>query len=189
MTPNQRADRAPEDSREAELIARPADPRSLGNTSELSGEVVRRMLALREELLRADTPANRLIDSLFADGTMALTPEETVELRLDGAQRRSPEVDPPEAMPRLRGAELTGLIVSGHARGLTQAQIASAYGAHVQTVRRHLAKAGVPTRRSPLSGDQVEEAKRLRADGWSLRTLGERYGVAHTTVARIVEDQ
>jgi transcriptional regulator with XRE-family HTH domain len=79
------------------------------------------------------------------------------------------------------------LITGDHARGLTQAQIASAYGIHVQTVRRHLAKAGIPTRRSPLSGDQLEEAKRLRADGWSLRALGDRYAVAHTTVARLIQ--
>jgi lambda repressor-like predicted transcriptional regulator len=147
---------------------------------------MRRMLALRDELLRPDTPANRLIDSLFADGTMTLTPQGKVELKLGPAQRQSVEADPPEARPRRSNAELTSLITRGHARGLSQAQIAADHGVHVQTVRRHLAKAGVPTRRSPLSGDQLEEAKRLRADGWSLRALGERYGVAHTTVARLI---
>jgi hypothetical protein len=147
---------------------------------------MRRMLALRDELPRPDTPVNRLIDSLFADGTMTLTPEGKVELRLDPTQRRSAVAGSPEARPSRTNAELISLITRGHARG-RQAQIAADNGVHVQTARRHLAKAGVPTRRGPLSGDQVEEAKRLRADGWSLRALGERYGVAHTTVARLVE--
>jgi hypothetical protein len=115
------ADRASEDSREAELIARPGDPSSQGNAGELSWEFMRRMPTLRDELLRPDTPANRLIDSLFADGTMALTAEGTVELRLDPAQRRSAGIDPPEVRQRPGGAELTSLITSGHARGLTQA--------------------------------------------------------------------
>jgi hypothetical protein len=65
-------------------------------------------------------------------------------------------------------------------------RIAADRDVHVQTARRHLAKAGIPTRRSPLSGEQLEEAKRLRVDGWSLRTLGERYGVAHTAVAQLI---
>jgi hypothetical protein len=183
------ADGTSENSREAELIARPGDPSSRGNAGALSGEFMRRMLSLRDELLRPDTPTNRLIDSLFADGTMALTAEGTVELRLDPAQRRSALADPPAARPRPSGAELTSLIAGGHARGRSRAHIAADHGVHVQTVRRHLAKAGVPTRRSPLSGDQVEEAKRLRAGGWSLRALGGRYGVAHTTVARLVAGQ
>ncbi|MDR1442836.1 MAG: hypothetical protein LBJ02_10745 [Bifidobacteriaceae bacterium] len=78
---------------------------------------------------------------------------------------------------------LTRVVAEDRARGLTQAQIAAKRGVHVQTVRRHLARSGLAGRNS-IRRDQAAEARRFRAAGWSVRDLGQRYGVAHTTVAR-----
>ncbi|MDR0591799.1 MAG: hypothetical protein LBG60_00790 [Bifidobacteriaceae bacterium] len=158
----------------------------------ISQEFMRKTLALREELLRPDTPANRLIDSLLRDGTMVVTPEGKVELRLGPGERRpgnSQGTDGAKPKRRRDDAELTLAIARDRRNGLTQAQIAAAQGVHVQTVRRHLSKAGIPTRRAPLSTTRLQEAKTLREAGWTLRALGERYGIAHTTVARLVEGQ
>jgi hypothetical protein len=40
--------------------------------------------------------------------------------------------------------------------------------------------------RARLTDDQVVDAKRLRADGWSYVALASRYGVAETTISAAV---
>ena len=78
---------------------------------------------------------------------------------------------------------LTRAIAADRETGMTQTQIAAKQGVNVQTVRRHLAKTST-TKRAPLNQAQIQEAHRLRAAGWTLRDLAQRYSVAHTTLAR-----
>jgi len=89
---------------------------------------------------------------------------------------------------RRNDPELTRLIAADYRQGLTQAEIAANRGVHVQTVKRHLLKGHqtVRSRQTKLTAGQLEEAKDLRSQGWSNRQLGERYGLAHTTIARIL---
>ena len=103
--------------------------------------------------------------------------------RPDGAAVKA--VPNPESL-----SELTRQIAAAYATGITQQEVAGKFHLHVQTVRRHLRLAGTPvrTRRSPLSDEQLAEAKSLADGGVSIRRLGILFGIAHTTVARLLRD-
>jgi transposase len=81
-------------------------------------------------------------------------------------------------------------MVKAYQSGLTQRQVADLFGLHVQTVRRHLTRAGVKsrTRRTVLTEEQLDQAAVERRAGTSTRKLGEMFGVAHTTIARLVRE-
>ena len=95
--------------------------------------------------------------------------------------------EPAKPTWRRNDPALTRLVLADRRAGLTQAQIAAKHGVDIQTVRRHLAKTG-DTRRSPLTPAQIAEAAKLRDDGWTLRNLAQRYGIAHTTMSRALKN-
>jgi len=139
---------------------------------------------------------DRLTSALTSEGLWDPKAPSGQRLHIDPARQRNQPTAKQEAndhkseaaKPAWRHDDpaLTRLIVTDRRAGLTQAQIAAKHGVDVQTVRRHLAKTGT-TRRQPLTAVQVAEARQLRVDGWTLRDLADRYHVAHTTIARILE--
>ncbi|MDR2379605.1 MAG: helix-turn-helix domain-containing protein [Bifidobacteriaceae bacterium] len=131
-------------------------------------------------LLLAWAQAKRALD--------AGTPELIVKnpwrpTRPDGSDGKA--VPDPESLPAL-----TRQIVATYATGITQQQVAGKFHLHVQTVRRHLRLAGAPARnrQSPLGDAQLAEAKSLLDGGVSVRRLGILFGMAHTTIARLLRD-
>ncbi|MDR1450568.1 MAG: hypothetical protein LBI84_10320 [Propionibacteriaceae bacterium] len=151
-----------------------------------------RLLGFVEQFARGEAgPTVRLVDmprsqSILRDGPAGS------RLVLDPEERRPPAVAGTPVPGALVGRSwrrgdpgLTRVVAADRARGLTQMEIAAKRGVHVQTVRRHLARSGLAGRNS-MTPDQIAEARQFRAAGWSLRDLGQRYGVAHTTVARAV---
>ena len=80
-------------------------------------------------------------------------------------------------------------IVVAYCNGATQEEIALTCGTHVQTVRARLRSAGAQTVRArrALADADIEEIRRLHRSGQSARQLARRYGVAHTTVLRYVQ--
>jgi len=112
----------------------------------------------------------RFTDILRRQGKLVDGPDGS-RLVLDPTQRKeSRQPDEPVLNGQARTAwlrgdqRLTQAILADRASGLTQAEIAAKRGVHVQTVRRHLEKAGSP-RRQPLTEAQIEEAQRFRAEG------------------------
>jgi transposase-like protein len=66
--------------------------------------------------------------------------------------------------------------------GATINELTGRFRVNRTTVMRHLDRAGVETRYRRLTLEQIEEAARLYAEGWSLARLGERLGVSRGTV-------
>jgi len=96
---------------------------------------------------------------------------------------------PPQAtaeVPLASRERLMLRVVVDYCNGLTQVEVASKYGLHVQTVRRLLQQSGVSMRdhRAALSAADVETIRIARSRGVSLRELGRRYSVSHTTILR-----
>lgn len=73
-----------------------------------------------------------------------------------------------------------------YCNGKTQVEVASKHGVHVQTVRRLLRQAGVVVRDhlAALSATDLATIRFVHPRGVSLRELGRRYEVAHTTILR-----
>ncbi len=80
-------------------------------------------------------------------------------------------------------------IVVAYCNGATQEEIAATLGIHVQTVRARLREAGVQTQesRAALSSEDKNVIRALHGRGQSARQLARRYGVAHTTILRVLE--
>ncbi len=62
--------------------------------------------------------------------------------------------------------------------------LAERFGVHRATVRQILLRQGVPLRVRGMTKEQVDEAERLYAEGWSAARLGERFHTNGTTVWR-----
>lgn len=102
-------------------------------------------------------------------------------------QHTQPEHDTlPATAHRRNDPALTNAIVAARNAGRTQSEIADALHIHVQTVRRPLAKVGLPTRQESLTDDQLDEAHRFRSARWTLQQLGQRYHLAHATIKRLL---
>jgi transposase-like protein len=86
-------------------------------------------------------------------------------------QRRLPEAEKVE-------------LVRAYVGGAQMKDLAATHGVHRVTVAEIVSRAGVPARRRGLDAEQVEEAARLYACGWSLTRLGGRFGVDGTTMWR-----
>jgi IS30 family transposase len=63
-------------------------------------------------------------------------------------------------------------------------ELAGQFGIDRKTVSRTLRRHQVPMRRRGLTTEQVDEAVRLRAEGWSTHTIGIRMGTDQRTVQR-----
>jgi DNA invertase Pin-like site-specific DNA recombinase len=150
---------------------------------------------MNSELAKWEALFHRLTTVSEAEfAPVARLAEEARQFRAkEGAELAGTEA-PPEAEEggpvawRRGDPELTRLIASDYQDGLTQSEIAAKHGVHVQTVSRHLTRGHqtLRTRKARLTPDQLAEAKRLQAQGWTTRRLGERYHMAHTTIARLL---
>jgi hypothetical protein len=56
-------------------------------------------------------------------------------------------------------------------------ELASAFSVDRRTVGNHVKRRGLPGRGRKLTDDQIMEAVKLYREGWSLRRLGDRFGV------------
>ena len=75
-------------------------------------------------------------------------------------------------------------MIADYEGGLGCVLLSRKYGIAENTVLARLKSAGVNVRRQGcLDADIVEEMASLRADGWTLKALGEKYGVTRQTVA------
>jgi hypothetical protein len=90
------------------------------------------------------------------------------------------EADPGSARPLPGGRTREGL----HTDGKAIKELAGRYGIHRLTGTSILRGLGIDLRQKGLTDEQVTEACRFYAEGWSLASLAERYGVEHMTVRR-----
>ena len=84
---------------------------------------------------------------------------------------------------KLSAAQI-GQLVEQYQAGATVYELATAFKIHRVTASQHLQRSGVVMRRQGLSDADTVTAADLYAEGWSLARIGERFGVAHTTVRR-----
>jgi len=82
---------------------------------------------------------------------------------------------------RLTEAQLDRL-VEGYLKGKTVYELGRVFGINRQTASLHLKRRGVPMRMRGLDESLLPEIVRLRGEGWSLKRLGERFGVDASTV-------
>jgi hypothetical protein len=73
-------------------------------------------------------------------------------------------------------------VVERYQAGETANALAQLFDVHRTTIVRHVEAAGVLTRYRILAESDIDEARRLYEQGWSLARLGERFGVAARTV-------
>jgi DNA-binding CsgD family transcriptional regulator len=87
---------------------------------------------------------------------------------------------------QLRPEEVDEL-VAAYQRGLSAKAVAAKFGIHRGTVAAHLERRSI-TQRSPylLTADRVAEARRLRDEGLSYRSIGEQLAVSSMTVWRAI---
>ena len=73
-------------------------------------------------------------------------------------------------------------MVTAYEAGTSINELAATYGVHRTTVVRHLDRAGVSRRSTPLAGLDIKELVDLYAKGWSLNRIGQHFGVQPTSV-------
>jgi hypothetical protein len=107
-------------------------------------------------------------------------------IELHGTASRVPATVP---MPPRRARRLTEEIVAKIAAEYesgktvyTVYEISKSLNVPRTMVSKHLARAGVATRRRPLTETQIDEAVRLYESGLSLARVGERVGAAPRTI-------
>ena len=113
-------------------------------------------------------------------GERAYQSAETVDSRGDGTGRRRTLNGTEAGRPADRGSGRR--LVEGYLAGKTVYELGRSFGIARQTVSEHLHRRGVPMRRRGLDEAQRPEVLRLRDEGWSLKRLGERFGVDASTV-------
>ena len=87
---------------------------------------------------------------------------------------------------RLAAAELEALIAEYEA-GARVGELAKVYELHRATVARHVGRAGKT--RPVMTEEQIDEAVGLYREGWTLHNLGQRLGVAHQTIRRVLVER
>jgi DNA invertase Pin-like site-specific DNA recombinase len=74
-------------------------------------------------------------------------------------------------------------LVEMYRQGATERSLAERFGAHRQTISRHLERAGVAKRPVvKMTEAVVERASKLYAEGWSTQRLGREFGASSSTV-------
>jgi DNA-binding CsgD family transcriptional regulator len=109
--------------------------------------------------------------------------EETAE---DAPETRYPAPRPDVRRAKRLNSAQVDLLVKEYKSGKTVYELAAQFGIHRVTVGQHLARRGVRMRMRGLDAEQWPEVQRLRAEGWSYVRLGERFGVAPSTVRNFV---
>jgi DNA-binding MarR family transcriptional regulator len=93
-----------------------------------------------------------------------------------------PEEQPVQQLRRLSVDEISDL-VAGYRDGQTVFQLGSRFGINRKTVGAILKRQGVSTSKG-VPQEDWPELSRLRAEGWKLRALAERFSVEADTVSR-----
>jgi predicted DNA-binding protein YlxM (UPF0122 family) len=92
----------------------------------------------------------------------------------------------PNRSPRQRQRKLSPERIEDLAQayqgGASMMELAATYELHRATVVDHLERAGVSRRRTPLADVDTDELWRLYAKGWSLKRIGDHFGVRPTSV-------
>ena len=101
-----------------------------------------------------------------------------------------PPVEPLQVQHYLSAEEITEL-VAAYQDGASLQALARQFNAHAQTVMAHLARNGVERRPNgqKLFGERLEEARRLRREGWSLNDLAAKFDVSYDTMRRAMLKQ
>jgi IS30 family transposase len=103
--------------------------------------------------------------------------------KLTGGRQQAVRAAQTRPARRLGPAEVASL-VERYQAGATARQLAGEFGVHRVTVGKLLRREGVRLRLDGLDPNQVEQAARLYAQGWSSARIGARLGVAPSTVWR-----
>lgn len=97
-----------------------------------------------------------------------------------------PEVAKPESRHYQRNRRLSAdnvaRLVTGYESGSTVYDLGREFNIHRKTAAELLRRQGVVLTYRKLTDDQLVEAERLHADGWSFVRLGEHFGVNQSTV-------
>jgi len=104
-------------------------------------------------------------------------------VELSGTANRAKESVPkPPRRARRLTEEQVAKIAAEYESGKNVYEISKSLKVPRTMVSKHLARAGVATRRRPLTETQIDEAVRLYASGLSLARVSERIGAAPTTI-------
>jgi transposase len=79
-------------------------------------------------------------------------------------------------------------MITGYQAGATVYELGRQFGVNRKAVSTILRRYGVSMRRQGLHSEQIEEAARLRAAGWTLDEVGNQLSVDARTVARRLHD-
>lgn len=122
----------------------------------------------------------------YEENLSSLRPTPSPRKTRDHRQRTASPPETTVEVPLTQRERMMLRVVVDYCNGKTQVEIASKHGLHMQTVRRLLRQAGVVVRDhlAALSAADLQTIRIAHARGVSLRELGRRYGVAHTTILR-----
>jgi DNA-directed RNA polymerase specialized sigma24 family protein len=88
----------------------------------------------------------------------------------------------PRQRQRRLSADEAEALVATYEAGTPINELTALYGIHRETVVRHLDRALVSRRTTPLAEVGIDELIKLYDGGWSLKRIGERFGVQPTSV-------
>ena len=81
-------------------------------------------------------------------------------------------------------------LVADYQAGAPIGQLSRHYSIRHETTARWLKVNGIsirPAKSTGIPADQLPEAARLHADGWSYRKIGQHYGCSDTTVRKLLK--
>ncbi len=116
-------------------------------------------------------PLRYLHPLLLEAAAHPLTPVERKTRGQRSAQRRIP-------------SDEVAAIIAGYQAGVPVHQLATEHSCHRTTISGLLKRHGIAARRQPVSEKQLAQMVRLYESGLSLARVGERLGLADTTVHR-----
>ncbi|KUO18806.1 hypothetical protein AQJ91_23370 [Streptomyces dysideae] len=137
-------------------------------------------MRLADSLSNPSAPLLRLIKTLERHGETVCAQVEPVVVHPAVATdiKENRKLSPDEV------AEL----VAAYQQGSTVSALSERYGAHWQTVDRHLARAGVAKRSQvKMTPERTAKAKKLYAKGWSARRIGQELHVCASTVNKTLK--
>lgn len=95
----------------------------------------------------------------------------------------------PPGTARQLDTEQTQKLIAAYGAGNTVYQLGAQFGIDRRTVGKILIRNGVQTKHPGLTDEDIDQAARLYADGWSLARIGQRLGVTATTVHRRLRER
>ena len=113
-----------------------------------------------------------------------------LNLEILQSEAKPPPPSRPSRQQQLRlTREQRANVVSDYRAGLSLGAVARKHGVHINTVQRHVTKAGLEIRlQTPgIPDDELRNAKSLRDAGWSYQAIGDNYGCSHTAVGNALK--